>query len=119
MFSSELVRAERDASVSSLIETRVPAISPQTELPEVARLMADFDLLAIPVIDEEEKPIGVVAFDDVLALLIPEQWRRRAGDARRMTAPIRRRTSSTTSARGPTGAHRVTTSVLIQTGGQR
>ena len=82
VFSSELVRAERDASVSSLIETRVPAISPQTELPEVARLMADFDLLAIPVIDEEEKPIGVVAFDDVLALLIPEQWRRRAGDAR-------------------------------------
>ena len=72
----------RDASVTSLIETRVPAISPQTELPEVARLMADFNLLAIPVIDEDEKPIGVVAFDDVLELLIPEEWRRRAGDAR-------------------------------------
>ena len=72
----------RGASVTSLIETRVPAIAPQTELPEVARLMADFNLLAMPVIDENEKPIGVVAFDDVLELLIPEEWRRRAGDAR-------------------------------------
>ena len=82
VFSSELLRAEPGASVTSLIETRVPAISPQTELPEVARLMADFNLLAMPVIDEEHKPIGVVAFDDVLELLIPEEWRRRAGDAR-------------------------------------
>ena len=44
--------------------------------------MADFNLLAIPVIDTDEKPIGVVAFDDVLELLLPEEWRRRAGDAR-------------------------------------
>ncbi|MGZ6639140.1 MAG: magnesium transporter MgtE N-terminal domain-containing protein, partial [Solirubrobacteraceae bacterium] len=82
VFSSELLRAEPGASVTSLIETRVPAISPQTELPEVARLMADFNLLSMPVIDEDNKPIGVVAFDDVLELLIPEEWRRRAGDAR-------------------------------------
>ena len=79
---SELVRADPGANVTSLIETRIPAISPQTELPEAARLMADFDLLAIPVIDEDDKPIGVVAFDDVLELLIPAHWRRRAGDVR-------------------------------------
>ena len=82
VFASELIRAERDAAVTSLIETRVPAVSPEMELPEVARLMADFNLLAIPVIDEHQKPIGVVAFDDVLELLLPEEWRRRAGDAR-------------------------------------
>ena len=82
VFSSELIRAEPDARVTSLIETRVPTISPETELAEVARLMADFNLLAIPVIDPDEKPLGVVAFDDVLELLVPEEWRRRAGDAR-------------------------------------
>jgi Mg/Co/Ni transporter MgtE len=82
VFSSELVRGEEDASVTSLIETAVPTVSPTTELPEVARLMADFKLLAIPVIDSDEKPIGVVAFDDVLELLLPDQWRRRAGHAR-------------------------------------
>ena len=82
MFASELILAEPEAAVTSLIETRVPTVSPETELPEVARLMADFNLLAIPVIDTDEKPIGVVAFDDVLELLLPEEWRRRAGDAR-------------------------------------
>ncbi len=44
--------------------------------------MADFDLLAIPVVDSGEKPIGVVAFDDVMELLLPDEWRRRGGDAR-------------------------------------
>jgi CBS domain-containing protein/sporulation protein YlmC with PRC-barrel domain len=82
VLSSELVRAEKHTLVTSLIETAVPTVSPETELPEVARLMADFNLLGIPVIDSDEKPIGVVAFDDVLDLLLPERWRRRAGDAR-------------------------------------
>ena len=44
--------------------------------------MADFNLLAIPVVDGEQIPIGVIAFDDVLELLLPTEWRRRAGDAR-------------------------------------
>jgi CBS domain-containing protein/sporulation protein YlmC with PRC-barrel domain len=82
VFSSELVRAPEDSTVSSLIETAVPTVSPETELPEVARLMADFNLVAIPVVDASEGPIGVVAVDDVIERLLPEQWRRRAGLAR-------------------------------------
>jgi CBS domain-containing protein len=82
VLASELVRAGEHATVLDLIETAVPTVSPETELPEVARLMADFDLLAIPVIDADEKPIGVVAVDDVIELLLPEGWRRRAGLAR-------------------------------------
>jgi CBS domain-containing protein len=82
VFSSELVRAPDDAPVSTLIETAVPTVTPDTELPEVARLMADFNLVAIPVVDADEHPIGVVAVDDVVERLLPEQWRRRAGAAR-------------------------------------
>jgi CBS domain-containing protein/sporulation protein YlmC with PRC-barrel domain len=82
VLASELVRAAERAPLSSLIETAVPTVAPETELPELARLMADFNLLAIPVIDGEEKPIGVVAVDDVIELLLPEEWRRRAGTAR-------------------------------------
>ena len=82
VFASELVCAELDAPVTSLIETRVPMVSPETELPEVARLMADFNLLAIPVVDSDGKPIGVVAFDDVFELLLPDEWRRRVVQAR-------------------------------------
>jgi len=82
VFASELVLASEQAPVSSLIEAAVPTISPETELPEVARLMADFNLVAIPVVDSDEQPIGVVAIDDVVELLLPNEWRRRAGVAR-------------------------------------
>ncbi len=82
VFASELVRAPEPEPVTILIETAVPTVSPETELPEVVRLMADFNLMAMPVIDGDEQPIGVVAFDDVLELLLPVEWRRRAGGAR-------------------------------------
>jgi CBS domain-containing protein len=82
VLASELMRAPAQDTVSGLIETSVPKVSPETELPEVARLMADFNLLAIPVIDGDERPIGVVAVDDVIELLLPDEWRRRAGLAR-------------------------------------
>jgi CBS domain-containing protein/sporulation protein YlmC with PRC-barrel domain len=82
VFASELVLASEQAPVASLIESSVPTVSPETELPEVARLMADFNLVAIPVVDADEKPIGVVAVDDVVELLLPDEWRRRAGLAR-------------------------------------
>jgi Mg/Co/Ni transporter MgtE len=82
VLASELMRAPAQDIVSSLIESAVPKVSPETELPEVARLMADFNLLAIPVIDGDERPIGVVAVDDVIELLLPDEWRRRAGLAR-------------------------------------
>jgi len=82
VLASELLLADPRATVASLVETPVPTISPATELPEVARLMADFNLLAIPVIDDTETPIGVVAVDDVIELLLPEHWRRRTDAAR-------------------------------------
>jgi CBS domain-containing protein len=82
VFASELLRADADAPVTSLIETAVPTVSPETELAEVARLMADFNLVAIPVVDGDEHPIGVVAVDDVVERLLPNEWRRRAGLAR-------------------------------------
>jgi CBS domain-containing protein len=82
VLASELLLTQEQAPVVSLIKTAIPTISPDTDLPEVARLMADFNLLAIPVVDGDQKPIGVVAVDDVIELLLPEEWRRRAGAAR-------------------------------------
>jgi Mg/Co/Ni transporter MgtE len=36
----------------------------------------------MPVVDGDNRPIGVVAVDDVLELVLPAEWRRRAGAAR-------------------------------------
>ena len=56
-----------------------PSVAPETEVPEVARLMTDYNLIALPVVDGDGTPIGVVTVDDVLELMLPEDWRRRYG----------------------------------------
>ncbi|SKV24783.1 magnesium transporter mgtE [Mycobacteroides abscessus subsp. abscessus] len=39
--------------------------------------MADYNLALIPVVDDGDRVLGVVTYDDVLAALIPQDWRRR------------------------------------------
>jgi Mg/Co/Ni transporter MgtE len=79
---SELVSAAEAEQLSSLIETPLPTVTAETDLPDLALLMTDYDLMGMPVVDEHGKPVGVVSVDDVLELLVPEEWRRRAGAAR-------------------------------------
>src|SRR5581483_409415 len=79
---AELVRADEEARLSDLADVSTPTVAPEAEVPEVARLMSDFNLIAMPVLDGEGRPIGIIAVDDVLELLVPEAWRRRAGVAR-------------------------------------
>jgi Mg/Co/Ni transporter MgtE len=51
-------------------------------VPEIARLMTDYNLLSMPVVDAEGRMIGVLSVDDVLELTLPADWRRRYGLAR-------------------------------------
>ena len=55
------------------------SVPPDADLPEVARLMTDYNLVMLPVVDEHDKAIGVVTVDDVLELTLPTGWRRRYG----------------------------------------
>jgi Mg/Co/Ni transporter MgtE len=41
--------------------------------------MTDFDLTVVPVVDAEERLVGVVTVDDVLELVLPRGWRRQFG----------------------------------------
>jgi len=73
-----LLRADPGGTVGDVADRDPPCVRTDEELPEVARLMADFNLTMLPVIDEDSRAVGVVTVDDVLELLIPEEWRRRA-----------------------------------------
>jgi CBS domain-containing protein len=75
---ADLVRAESGERLSELV---VPAqtVGPGASLEEVARLMTDFDLTVVPVVDEDDHVLGIVTVDDVLELVLPESWRRRFG----------------------------------------
>ena len=79
---AELVRAEPHQPLGALADASLPAVATEAELPEVARVMSDYNMTAIPVVDADGKPVGIVTVDDVLEQLIPEEWRWRAGAAR-------------------------------------
>ena len=38
--------------------------------------MTDYDLSVVPVVDDEERVMGVITVDDVLELVLPQGWRR-------------------------------------------
>jgi Mg/Co/Ni transporter MgtE len=74
-----LVRAEAGQRLTSLVKHEIPSLAPDTSFEEVARLMADYNLTAIPVVDEHQRMVGVVTVDDVLEAMLPRGWRRRFG----------------------------------------
>jgi CBS domain-containing protein len=75
----DLVRADPDAPLTGLIPYELPRLVPGADFEEVARLMADYDLTAAPVVDDAGRMIGVVTVDDVLEVMLPNAWRRRFG----------------------------------------
>ncbi len=72
-----LLRASPDVPLTELATGEVQVVRADAELLEIARLMSDFNLTALPVIDDEQRPIGVVTVDDVLELVLPHDWRSR------------------------------------------
>ena len=74
-----LLRAEPERRLAEDVRREVPCLAPDAPFEEVARLMADYNLTSIPVIDEHRRMLGVVTVDDVLAEMLPRGWRRRFG----------------------------------------
>ncbi len=74
-----LLRAEPGRRLEHLVKHESPCLRPDASFEELARLMADYNLTAIPVADERERMVGVVTVDDVLEAMLPRGWRRRFG----------------------------------------
>jgi CBS domain-containing protein len=76
-----LLRADPRTPLQELAEHEPVSVSTGADLPEVARTMTDYNLVMLPVLDEEERLVGVVTVDDVLEQTLPAGWRRRFGVA--------------------------------------
>jgi CBS domain-containing protein len=65
---------------TTLGAVRSPApltLSPDDDLTEIAMRMSDYDLTVAPVVDLDGQVLGIVTVDDLLELMIPDDWRRR------------------------------------------
>ena len=61
--------------VSGIVDNDLPRLSPESQLAEVTRYLAAYNLVCAPVVDPENHLLGAVTVDDVLDHLLPHDWR--------------------------------------------
>ncbi|MDX6296793.1 MAG: hypothetical protein QOI51_650 [Nocardioidaceae bacterium] len=72
-----LLREPPSTLVSGVIDNDIEPLRAEAPLDEVTRLMAHYNLVASPVVDDDGHLLGVVSVDDVLDHMLPEDWRDR------------------------------------------
>jgi CBS domain-containing protein len=76
---TELVRLEPGRRIAEVARQELPVLEADTSFEELARVMADYNLTSVAVVDENKRMLGVVTVDDVLEAMLPRGWRRRFG----------------------------------------
>ena len=69
---SELLRSQRPAVVDALLHDDFTIIACDTDREEVARLFERYNLVSAPVVDEDQRLLGVITADDVFEVIADE-----------------------------------------------
>jgi Mg/Co/Ni transporter MgtE len=59
------------------MEHHLISIHADAKLEEVAQVVAKYNLLALPIIDEENVLRGIVTVDDAIDIILPLSWKKR------------------------------------------
>jgi CBS domain-containing protein len=70
----DLALAVPEVRVDTLVQRDIPTVGPDEPLDEAVRTMTEYNLLALPVIADDGKPLGIVTVDDALDRAF-EGWR--------------------------------------------
>jgi len=70
-----LLREPPATLLGGVFDTDIAPLLPEATLSEVSSYLASYNLLAVPIVDSNERLLGVVTVDDVLDHLLPENWR--------------------------------------------
>ncbi len=68
----DLLLAPKEETIDKIMETNVKYVSTNTDQEEVAQALSRYDFLAIPVVDAEERLVGIVTVDDAIDVLQEE-----------------------------------------------
>lgn len=67
-----LLLAQTDSLVGDIMETQVISVNTSEDKEEVAQMFDKYSLLAMPVVDKEERLVGIVTVDDAIEVLQDE-----------------------------------------------
>ncbi len=70
-----LLREPPGTPIGQVIDTDLDPLAPTATLREVTEHLAAYNLLAVPVVDDDGRLIGAVSVDDVLDHMLPDNWR--------------------------------------------
>jgi Mg/Co/Ni transporter MgtE len=70
-----LLREPPHASIGTILDKDVEPVTTDATVGQVTRLLATYDLVGLPVVDENGLLVGAVTVDDVLDHLLPDDWR--------------------------------------------
>ncbi|HWH25732.1 MAG TPA: CBS domain-containing protein [Pseudolysinimonas sp.] len=70
-----MLRYPPNERLGTLLDTNLEPVTAHTSAAEVSRILASYNLVSLPVIDENHRLVGVVTIDDVLDYLLPDDWR--------------------------------------------
>ena len=68
----DLLLADRDALIKDIMETNVVTVNTLKDKEEVTKLFDKYDLVALPVVDKENRLVGIVTIDDAIDVLQEE-----------------------------------------------
>jgi len=74
-----LIAARPETQVSAVMRRDVITVGPDVSAPDVAATLVKYDLLAVPVVEESGRLIGVVTVDQVIDILLEEYGPRKLG----------------------------------------
>jgi Mg/Co/Ni transporter MgtE len=70
-----LLREPPHGSIGGILDKEIEPLSPDAPLGRVTRMLATYNLVGVPVVDDSGRLVGAVTVDDVLDHILPEDWR--------------------------------------------
>jgi CBS domain-containing protein len=72
-----LILADPSMSLEDVMRTEYQKAEAGEPAREVAQRIAEYNLLALPVVDEADEILGIITVDDAMEILLPKDWRQR------------------------------------------
>ena len=73
----DLLLASPEAPITEVMRPPASVANPLDDERDAARLIADEDLVALPIVDEAGKMLGIVTVDDAIDVILPTAWKKR------------------------------------------
>ncbi len=67
-----LLTEDDDTTIKQIMETNVISVNTHTDQEEVAQMFSKYNFLALPVVDAENRMVGIVTFDDAMDVMEDE-----------------------------------------------